>query len=116
MVDVACSYHLWMITKRAFGAMAFAVSSSPLSSRCISLTLPSQSHPSTLQIVMLVGNYVACVPVLIAVGAFSLYHLWCLLVNTTTIESWEKEKVATLRRKGKIMEVSSSTFRRLGLG
>lgn len=26
MVDVACSYHLWMITKRAFGTLAFAVS------------------------------------------------------------------------------------------
>lgn len=26
MVDVACTYHLWMITKRAFGTLAFAVS------------------------------------------------------------------------------------------
>lgn len=87
MVDVACSYHLWMITKRAFGAMAFA------------------SHPSTLQVIMLILNYTACVPVLMAVGMFSLYHFWCVAVNTTTIEGWEKDKVSVLRRKGKILEV-----------
>lgn len=106
MVDLACSYHLWMISKRAFGAMAFAVcpSFSPIL-RLLIRARWQQSHPSTLQIVMLVLNYVACVPVLIAVGCFSLYHMWCLAVNTTTIESWEKEKVATLRRKGKIMAV-----------
>ncbi|ORY79295.1 DHHC palmitoyltransferase-domain-containing protein [Leucosporidium creatinivorum] len=86
MVDVACTYHLWMITKRAFGTLAFA------------------THPTTLQVVMLILNYTACVPVLMAVGMFSLYHFWCLLMNTTTIEGWEKDKVATLRRKGKILE------------
>lgn len=35
----------------------------------------------------------------------SLYHFYCILGNTTTIEGWEKDKVATLIRRGKIREV-----------
>lgn len=92
MVDIACSYHLWMITKCGFSSIAF------------------NSHPTPLQIGMLVANYATCVPVLIAVGSFSLYHFWCLLVNTTTIEGWEKDKVATLKRKGRIVEVSHAVL------
>ena len=38
------------------------------------------------------------------------YHIYCLLTNTTTIEGWEKDKVATLIRRGKIREVRSSYF------
>ena len=49
----------------------------------------------------------------LAVGCFSLYHAWCVVCNTTTIESWEKEKVAVLRRKGKILEVSCARRCRL---
>lgn len=94
-VDVACAYHLWMISTRAFHSLAFSV------------------DPSTFQIVMLVLNYTACVPVIIAVGVFSLYHLWSVCVNTTTIEGWEKDKVATLRRRGKIREVRPTISRRL---
>ncbi|KAK4051867.1 Palmitoyltransferase [Microbotryomycetes sp. JL201] len=86
MVDIACSYHLGMITVRAFGSLAFS------------------RYPTTTQMVMLVLNYVTCVPVLIAVGCLTLYHYWCLLFNTTTIEGWEKDKVATLRRQGKMLE------------
>jgi hypothetical protein len=55
--------------------------------------------------VILVMNYVLCVPVLIAVGVFSLFHLWSIITNTTTIEGWEKDKVASLKRRGKIREV-----------
>lgn len=74
---------------------------------------------------MIILNYVACVPVLIAVGGFrygsnhfffffltrsnndlSLYHFYALVGNTTTIESWEKDKVAVMVRKGKTREVS----------
>jgi hypothetical protein len=71
---------------------------------------------------MIVLNYVTCVPVLLCVGGFryelrffvffetradlnSLYHISCLLNNTTTIEGWEKDKVATLVRNGKIREI-----------
>lgn len=56
---------------------------------------------------MLVLNYVAGVPVMIAVGMFSLYHFWSISFNTTTIEGWEKDKVAILKRKGRIREVSN---------
>ncbi|GAA5951325.1 hypothetical protein JCM8115_005119 [Rhodotorula mucilaginosa] len=86
VVDVACSYHLWMITTRALSAMNRFV------------------EPTTTQIVMLVLNYTACVPVLIAVGVFSLFHLWSVVTNTTTIESWEKDRAVSLKRRGKIRE------------
>ncbi|GAA6019421.1 hypothetical protein JCM10207_001380 [Rhodosporidiobolus poonsookiae] len=85
-VDVACSFHLWMVTKRALVSFSFFI------------------EPSTTQIVMLILNYVLCVVVLFAVGVFSLFHLWSVLTNTTTIEGWEKDKVATLKRRGKIRE------------
>ncbi|GAA5884559.1 hypothetical protein JCM6882_005299 [Rhodosporidiobolus microsporus] len=85
-VDVTCSFHIWMVTKRAFGSWAFFV------------------EPSTSQMVILVLNYVACAPVIIAVGVFSLYHLYSVVTNTTTIEGWEKDKVASLKRRGKIRE------------
>merc|ERR1719487_2882239 len=61
-------------------------------------------EPTTTQIVMLVLNYTACVPVLIAVGVFSLFHLWSVVTNTTTIESWEKDRAVSLKRRGKIRE------------
>lgn len=35
----------------------------------------------------------------------SIYHFHALCGNTTTIEGWEKDKVATLVRRGKIQEV-----------
>ncbi|GAA5938503.1 DHHC family palmitoyltransferase [Sporobolomyces koalae] len=85
-VDIACSYHLFMITKRAFGVTVF------------------QRAPTTFQIVMLILNYTACVPVLLIVGIFSLFHFWTALTNTTTIEGWEKDKVASLKRRGKIRQ------------
>ncbi|GAA5946917.1 hypothetical protein JCM3765_002074 [Sporobolomyces pararoseus] len=85
-VDLASSYHLWMITKRAFGITAF------------------QRAPTTFQIVMLILNYTACVPVLLIVGVFSLFHFWNVLSNSTTIEGWEKDKVASLKRRGKIRQ------------
>jgi palmitoyltransferase len=55
--------------------------------------------------IILVLNYVSCLPVILAVGVFSLYHLWAVLSNTTTIEGWEKEKARELRRKGRIQQV-----------
>lgn len=39
----------------------------------------------------------------------SLYHFNALATNTTTIEGWEKDKVATLVRRGKIQEVRHFT-------
>ncbi|KAG6889989.1 hypothetical protein C0995_012949 [Termitomyces sp. Mi166 len=62
-------------------------------------------EPSSVEILFTILNYVACIPVLLAVGGFSLYHLYCLLGNSTTIEGWEKDKAATLVRRGKLHEV-----------
>ncbi|KAI0067973.1 zf-DHHC-domain-containing protein [Artomyces pyxidatus] len=88
-VDVATSYHLIMITRRVFDVMGenyLDVSGS-------------------IELVFIILNFVTCIPVWLMVGAFSLYHFYSLLGNTTTIEGWEKDKVATLIRRGKIREV-----------
>ncbi|KAI9438436.1 zf-DHHC-domain-containing protein [Lactarius psammicola] len=88
-VDLACTYHVTMLTRRVFD------------------TLGRQYWDSndTLELLFVVLNYVTCVPVLLLVGGFSLYHYYCILGNTTTIEGWEKDKVATLIRRGKIRAV-----------
>lgn len=107
-VDLACIYHLYMITARAFGISAFQVCSLPLTSLTSELELISigrQRAPTTFQIIILILNYAACVPVLMIVGVFSLFHFWSVLTNTTTIEGWEKDKAASLKRRGKIRQV-----------
>ncbi|KAI6153872.1 DHHC palmitoyltransferase-domain-containing protein [Pisolithus tinctorius] len=88
-VDVCCSYHLAMVTRRVFsfsGRRYF-------------------DEPSAKGLFFIIMNFVTVVPVLLTVGAFSLYHFHGLLTNTTTIEGWEKDKAATLIRHGKIREV-----------
>jgi len=62
-------------------------------------------EPSSLELVMIILNYVACIPVLLAVGGFSLYHFYSLLGNTTTIEGWEKDKAALMVKRGKLREI-----------
>ncbi|KAF9778223.1 zf-DHHC-domain-containing protein [Thelephora terrestris] len=88
-VDLACSYHLLMITYR--------VLSTAEGNYWI--------EPDTIEVFFIVLNYVTCIPVLVGVGIFSLYHFYCLMGNSTTIEGWEKDKVATLVRRGEIREV-----------
>ncbi|KAK0456084.1 palmitoyltransferase PFA4 [Armillaria borealis] len=88
-VDVACSYHLVMMTRRAM--------ESP--------TVVYWNTITATELVFIILNFVACVPVLLAVGAFSLFHFSSLMSNTTTIEGWEKDKVATMVRRGKIREI-----------
>ena len=46
---------------------------------------------------------------------FSVYHLYLASGNSTTIEGWEKDKVATLVRRGKIHDVKYPYVRRLPL-
>jgi hypothetical protein len=53
----------------------------------------------------LIFNFAACGPVWLCVGMFSVYHLYLASGNSTTIEGWEKDKVATLVRRGKIHDV-----------
>ena len=52
-----------------------------------------------------VMNFATGGPVWVAVGMFSLYHLYLAAGNSTTIEGWEKDKVATLIRRGKIRDI-----------
>ncbi|KAJ7161254.1 zf-DHHC-domain-containing protein [Mycena crocata] len=88
-VDLACSYHLAMVTQRVYSTMGGRY----------------WDEPDSVELVFIILNYVACVPVLMSVGAFSLYHFSSLMSNTTTIEGWEKDKVATMVRRGKIRDV-----------
>ena len=53
----------------------------------------------------MIFNFAACIPVWVCVGCFSMYHLYLAAGNSTTIEGWEKDKVAKLVRKGKIREI-----------
>ncbi|KAF8808081.1 zf-DHHC-domain-containing protein [Phlegmacium glaucopus] len=88
-VDVACSYHITMVTKRVMYANQGGY----------------WDEPSTLELIMIILNYVTCIPVLLAVGGFSLYHFYGLIYNATTIESWEKDKMAVMVRRGETREV-----------
>ncbi|KAJ7597463.1 palmitoyltransferase PFA4 [Mycena floridula] len=88
-VDVACSYHAVMVTRRVIDAAGARY----------------WDQLSTVELVLIILNYVACIPVLMSVGIFSIYHFLGLLGNSTTIEGWEKDKVATMIRRGKIREV-----------
>ncbi|RPD57081.1 palmitoyltransferase PFA4 [Lentinus tigrinus ALCF2SS1-6] len=86
-VDVACTYHLVMLTKRVLNSTTY------------------WDEPSGRELIFIVLNYATCIPVLLAVGIFSLYHFYSLMGNSTTIEGWEKDKVATLVRRGRIREI-----------
>ncbi|KAF9820053.1 hypothetical protein IEO21_01715 [Rhodonia placenta] len=88
-VDLACSYHFAMVARRVYAATQY------------------WEDIASTELIFIILNFATCIPVLVAVGAFSLYHFWALSGNTTTIEGWEKDKVATLVRHGKIHEVRS---------
>ncbi|KAI0785389.1 hypothetical protein BC629DRAFT_1582404 [Irpex lacteus] len=88
-VDVACSYHLAMVTRRVYYLMHGQF----------------WDDPSASELIFIILNYTFCVPVLLAVGGFSIYHFNALINNTTTIEGWEKDKAALLVRRGKIQEI-----------
>lgn len=45
-------------------------------------------------------------------GRISLYHIYCLLRNSTTIEGWEKDKAALMVKKGKLHTVCIQPFLR----
>jgi palmitoyltransferase ZDHHC6 len=82
--------HLYLLTYRSFGPLAFT------------------TEPSVSEVILIILNYTLCVPVLLAVGVFACYHAYAVWTNTTTIEAWEKDRVATLIRRGEIREVSSN--------
>lgn len=65
----------------------------------------TQYEPSLTDVLAMVTNFATGGPVWVCVGMFSLYHLYLAAGNSTTIEGWEKDKVATLVRRGKIREI-----------
>jgi palmitoyltransferase len=89
-VDVTCAYHLCMVSARVldrFNAYTY------------------WREPSTRELIWLVVNYALCLPVLLLVGVFSAYHFYCTAINQTTIESWEKDRTATMIRRGRIRRI-----------
>ncbi|KAJ3994123.1 zf-DHHC-domain-containing protein [Lentinula boryana] len=88
-IDVACSYHLAMMVRRVYH----------------NLNINYWDSIPAVEFVFILLNFVACIPVLLSVGAFSIYHFNGISNNTTTIEGWEKDKVATMVRRGKIRDV-----------
>jgi len=88
-VDLACSFHIYIVSKTIYYRAVYT---------------PANEAGDTYTL-FIIFNYVACLPVLLVVGIFSIYHFWCLCSNTTTIEGWEKDKAAVLRRKGRIKEI-----------
>lgn len=70
-VDVACSYHAFMITRRSIDAMnaKYWVRLSPRSIAGLLLNTP-QDGPTSVEFIFIVLNYVTCIPVLISVGLF----------------------------------------------
>ncbi|KAG0370612.1 DHHC palmitoyltransferase-domain-containing protein [Gamsiella multidivaricata] len=61
--------------------------------------------PTKTQIVFMAVNIVVDGGVLLAVGFLTIYHLWSMISNTSTIEVWEQEKVDAMIKKGKIRKV-----------
>lgn len=89
-VDVTCLYHLIMISCRVLDSFN---------------SYTYWREPCARELVWLVVNYALCIPVILLVGIFSLYHFYCLAVNQTTIESWEKDRTATMIRRGRVRKV-----------
>lgn len=86
-VMISCSYHLVMTTMRVFDAWN---------------TYYYMSHPTTLEASMLVVNYLLCIPTFLLVSFLTLYHYYLLSTNTTSIESWEMDRVYRQIRRGHI--------------
>ncbi|GAC96339.1 hypothetical protein PHSY_003919 [Pseudozyma hubeiensis SY62] len=89
-VDITCAYHLVMISCRVLDKFN---------------SYTYWREPSGRELVWLVVNYALCIPVILLVGVFSGYHFYCVAVNQTTIEGWEKDRTATMVRRGRVRKV-----------
>ncbi|KAL1411028.1 Palmitoyltransferase [Vanrija albida] len=87
-VSIATSFHLAMMVSKAYEYVK-----NPF------------AEPELGELLFLIFNFAASVPVWVCVGLFAIYHLYLVGNNTTTIERWEKDKVATLVRRGKLAEI-----------
>ncbi|KAL7424244.1 Palmitoyltransferase [Cryptotrichosporon argae] len=87
-VDMATFYHLCMLGSRVYDYGRY-----------------SWTEPTLRELLFIIFNFAACAPVFLCVFFFSIYHVYLATGNSTTIEGWEKDKVATLVRRGKIKEI-----------
>lgn len=109
-VDVTCSAHLVLLSLRTGDYWWTRIGGSWVSGfrkadDVLILRGRHQRPPTTTTMVFLVLNFVLCIPTLLLVGIFSLYHFWCLCTNTTTVEGWEKDKADRMINRGRIREV-----------
>ncbi|KAI8905102.1 DHHC palmitoyltransferase-domain-containing protein [Gorgonomyces haynaldii] len=65
-------------------------------------TIRYTPSPSEMEILMIIVNVIILFVLLITVGILSLYQLYYISQNTTTIESFENSKIEDLKRKQKI--------------
>lgn len=126
-VDIACSYHLTMLVSRTIEAMnanywvlQFTIYSMNSNWLWVNRKVRTRSNSSSLSLISWPAclcysllevsgtRYENCDAILTNECAVSLYHFYCLSTNTTTIEGWEKDKVATLIKKGRIHEVRAA--------
>ncbi|KAG0002198.1 Palmitoyltransferase, partial [Modicella reniformis] len=68
------------------------------------LGINHNSAPTEGQIIFIIVNMCLDGCVLLGISLLTLYHLWCISKNTTTIESWEKDRILTMIRQGKISD------------
>ncbi|KAG2230980.1 hypothetical protein INT48_002759 [Thamnidium elegans] len=63
------------------------------------------AEPDTTAVIVMVLNFVLAFIVLFCVGILAIYQLYCLTKNQTNIEAWERGKVESLVKRGKIPPV-----------
>ncbi|KAF9191988.1 Palmitoyltransferase [Haplosporangium sp. Z 11] len=63
------------------------------------------SAPSPEEIILIVVDLCLDGSVLFGISILTIYHIWCISNNTTTIESWEKDRVLTILRRGEISDI-----------
>ena len=126
LVDICCTYHLVLMTKRATSTVFLATHYVVCKFCCCERTLWLnflQGDPSITELVFMILNFMFCIPVLLCVGIFrwewielwlgrgldrlstSLYHFYCAATNSTTVEGLDKDKVARMVKRGRIQEV-----------
>ncbi|WFD35641.1 protein S-acyltransferase [Malassezia cuniculi] len=62
-------------------------------------------RPTTTEMVVIILNYLMCLPVILIIFFLAIYHTWLISGNTTTIEAWEVDRVHTQIRRGIIPHV-----------
>ncbi|RKP22259.1 DHHC palmitoyltransferase-domain-containing protein [Syncephalis pseudoplumigaleata] len=61
-------------------------------------------YPDVTELIFLVLNLIATTIVLILVGLLSVFHIWSVSGNTTTIENWENSKIRKMQERGEIRQ------------